>query len=193
VVRRATAALLGTVAGTALLVGAKYAAPPSAGAGSAIGGDVGETGVDPGTSASVDPSADSGAPSSGNPSNPGPAPSAGPTSTKASPGGKTTAPTATRTTAPVACKTVSGVGTTVVSPGEGTMVVTIKFCNGAITTSTGSLSKSNWNANTAAITEFNKQALQCTKTNLSPLSFSGATLTRNAYRTSLANALTKVP
>jgi hypothetical protein len=71
------------------------------------------------------------------------------------------------------------------------MTVTIKVCGGAISTAAGSLSQSNWSKNNAAIPALNTLAVQYYKTDLSRVHYAGATLTANAYRTSLKSAITK--
>ena len=186
--RRATAALIGTVAGTALLVGAKYAAPVPVGAGSAVGTDTGADPGDQGVDVSVSGSVD---PSGGAPVSPGAVPSAGPTSTKASPGRTTTAPTATKTTTPASCKTAAGAGETIANPGVGVVVVTVKVCNGVLTSASATLSKSNWEPqNTDAFVKLNSKAVQYYKTNLAAITVGGATRTSEAYVKSLLSAMT---
>ena len=185
--RRATAALIGTVAGTALLVGAKYAAPVPVGAGSAVGTDTGADPGDQGVDVSVSGSVD---PAGGAPVSPGAVPSAGPTSTKASPGRTTTAPTATKTTTPASCKTAAGAGATIANPGVGVVVVTVKVCNGVLTSASATLSESNWKPNAAAFVELNSKAVQYYKTNLAAITVGGATRTSEAYVKSLKSAMT---
>lgn len=202
--RRATAMLLGTVAGTALLVGAKYgtaATSNTANAGSAIGPQGGTASTDPnasptGTSPSSDPASAPAAPAG--------SAAAAPVATKSTAATrKTTAPAAPRTTTPAttqpaapttaapACSTASGVASTVVSPGVGAMTVTIKVCGGVVSSSTGALSQSNWSLNNQAIPQLNTLAVQYYKTDISKLHYSQATLTSNAYQASLKSALSK--
>jgi hypothetical protein len=69
--------------------------------------------------------------------------------------------------------------------------VTIKVCDGKLSTSTGTLSKSNWDANTAALTKLNSLAVQYYASDMSKITYTGATLTSNAYKASLSSALTK--
>jgi uncharacterized protein with FMN-binding domain len=79
----------------------------------------------------------------------------------------------------------------VASPGTGTVTVTIKVCNGAISSATSTLSQSNWPANTAALPALNSLTPQYYKTNISAIHYSGATLTSNAYQSSLRSAISK--
>lgn len=188
--RRATAAALGTLIGTALLVTTKYAAPSAnSGAGTAItAGDpvavdgvaVGSTplGASSGPAAAVDgPSGTPGAPAAAAPQPARTTPAGG--------GGATTA------APPPSCSTVSGSGQRVASPGTGTVTVTIKVCNGAISSATSTLSQSNWSANTAALPALNSLTPRYYKTNISAVHYSGATLTSNAYQSSLRSAISK--
>jgi hypothetical protein len=191
-VRRATAALLGTVTGTVLLVGLKYGS-----------GSTGHTTVDSST-ALADPSGASG---SGTP-DPGATGSAEPTGSAGVATGAPSAPAASRTApgrsaapskvasagppaSPPACTTVSGDPTNVSRPGIGAVTVTIKACGGTISTAAGSLSQSNWSRNTNAIPALNTLAVQYYKTNFAQIHYSGATLTSNAYQASLRSAMTK--
>jgi uncharacterized protein with FMN-binding domain len=196
-VRRATAALLGTVTGTVLLVGAKYGTSPAGtntGNTVAVGGPAtsdGAAGADPAASASASPV----------PAGPNAAPVPGGSATR--PAGGATTPAAGRTTtggtprttpaAPPApaCRTATGNAAGVASPGIGTVTVTIKVCNGAITTSSGSQSASNWNRNAQAVPALNTLAVQYYKTDFSKIHYSGATLTSNAYQSSLRSAMSK--
>ena len=196
--RRPAAALLGTLAGTVLLVGAKYgSAPPAATAGDSVASnDSGPT--DPGTT-DAGSALPSDAPA-------GPSGSAVPgTGTAPVPSGRTSAttaagratPTAGRTTggpppttAP-SCTTTTGSATNVASPGIGAITVTIKVCGGVLKTSTGAQSRSNWDTNTAAVPTLNTLAVKNYKTNFSAIHYSGATLTSTAYRASLRSAMTK--
>jgi hypothetical protein len=184
-VRRATAALLGTVVGTALLVGAKYATTPP---------------TDP-AAGPVEPAA-GGGPAAEDAPEGTTTPAAGPGPTKA--GGTPTAgprTTATRTAGPPppppttggtgSCTTVSGNPVNVSNPGTGAVTVTIKVCNGAITTASSSLSRSNWGRNSSALPALNSLTVQYYKTNISQIHYSGATLTSNAYQGSLRSAIGK--
>lgn len=190
--RRATAALLGTVTGTVLLVGLKYGTSSP-----------GHANVDSST-ALADPSG-SGTPDPGSATGPEPTGSVAPAGPAAT--GVPSAPPTTRTTpgrsaapskaasagppAPPACTTVTGDPVNVSRPGIGAVTVTIKACDGSISTAAGSLSQSNWNRNTNAIPALNTMAVQYYKTNFSQIHYSGATLTSNAYQASLRSAMTK--
>lgn len=121
-----------------------------------------------------------------------------PPSTTATPTGSATAtPTGSATATPTgsataACSTQAGAATTVASPGIGNVTVTIKVCGGALDSASAAISQSNWEPqNTNAFTALNQLAVQYYKTDMSKITFSGATLTSNAYRTSLQSALTK--
>lgn len=191
--RRATAALLGTVTGTVLLVGLKYGS-----------GSAGHTTVDSST-ALADPSgaSGSGTPDPGATGSAEPTGSAGPVATGAPAAsrtapGRSAAPSKVASAgppvpppAPPACTTVSGDPANVSRPGVGAVTVTIKACDGSISTAAGSLSQSNWNRNTNAIPALNTMAVQYYKTNFSQIHYSGATLTSNAYQASLRSAMTK--
>ena len=187
--RRATAAALGTLIGTALLVTTKYAAPSAgSGAGTAVtaGDPVAVDGVAVGSAPASGPAAVVPGPS-GTPGAPVSAAPTGAVRTTAA------APQPARTTAapPPSCSTVSGSGQRVASPGTGTVTVTIKVCNGAISSATSTLSQSNWSNNTAALPALNSLTPQYYKTNISAIHYSGATLTSNAYQSSLRSAISK--
>jgi hypothetical protein len=199
--RRATAAALGTLIGTALLVTTKYAAPSATagGAGTAItaGDPVAVDGVAVG---SAPPGASSGPAAavpgaSGTPAAPGAAPTGAARTTAAAAQPTRTTPAggggATTAAPPPSCSTVSGSGQRVASPGTGTVTVTIKVCNGAISSATSTLSQSNWSNNTAALPALNSLTPQYYKTNISAIHYSGATLTSNAYQSSLRSAISK--
>jgi len=186
-VRRATAALLGTVVGTTLLVGAKYASTPPAAP----------------VSAPVDPLADgapadpTGGPDAG--SAPATAPGTGPSGGAPPTAGPRTPPSAgARTTASPpppppggSCSTVTGNAANVARPGTGAVTVTIKVCGGSVSTAHGTLSRSNWGRNSAALPALDGMAVRYYKTDISQLHYSGATLTGNAYQASLRSALGK--
>lgn len=89
------------------------------------------------------------------------------------------------------CTTAAGAASNVESPGVGAVTVTIKVCNGQLTSSTGSISQSNWSANTAAFPALDTLAVQYYKTDVTKIHHSGATLTSKAYQASLKSALTK--
>jgi uncharacterized protein with FMN-binding domain len=180
--RRAIVALLGTVAGTVLMVGAKFGTPVST--------NTAEAQADPATGASApggettDPSASPTVEVSG---------STVPTTAGPGTPGTTTAPAPPQTTthAP-SCKTVSGNPASLKSPGVGAMTVTIKVCDGALSTSSGALSRSNWEpTNKQAMPVLNSLVVKYYKTDLSQIHYSNATLTSNAYQTSLKSALGK--
>jgi hypothetical protein len=196
-VRRATAALLGTVTGTVLLVGLKYGtgsvghanvdssttlAEPSGGA------------SDPGVAGSAEPTGAPGGASTGAPAISG-VPSA-PPATRAAPG-HSAAPSKAASAGPPpppatpACTTVAGDPSNVSRPGIGAVTVTIKVCGGTISTASGALSQSNWSRNTNAIPALNTMAVQYYKTNFAQIHYSGATLTSNAYQASLRSAMTR--
>jgi hypothetical protein len=200
--RRATAAALGTLIGTTLLVAAKYGAP-SATAGTATAISAGDPAAAAGgvAAGSAPPDALSSSAAaavpgpSGTPAAPGAAPSgaarttAPPQPARTTPaggGGATTAPPP-----PPSCSTVSGNGQNVASPGIGTVTVTIKVCNGAISSASSTQSQSNWSNNTAALPALNSLTPQYYKTNISAIHYSGATLTSAAYQTSLRSAMSK--
>lgn len=194
--RRATAATLGTLIGTALLVTTKYAAPSAtAGAVGAItaGDPVAVDGVAVGSAppgASSGPAAAVPGPSgtAAAPASAAPTGAAAPQPARTTPAGGGGATTAAP---PPSCSTVSGSGQRVASPGTGTVTVTIKVCNGAISSATSTLSQSNWSNNTAALPALNSLTPQYYKTNISAIHYSGATLTSNAYQTSLRSAISK--
>jgi len=199
--RRATAAALGTLIGTALLVTTKYAAPSAnSGAGTAItaGDPVAVDGVAVGSTplgassgpaaAAPGPSGTPGAPAAAAPTGAARTTAAAPQPARTTPAGGGGATTAAP---PPSCSTVSGSGQRVASPGTGTVTVTIKVCNGAISSATSTLSQSNWSNNTAALPALNSLTPQYYKTNISAIHYSGATLTSNAYQSSLRSAISK--
>jgi len=199
--RRATAAALGTVIGTALLVVTRYTAPAGADAAGAIsagdpvavdavaagGASSAPAGAVPGTVPGTDPG------SSAAPGQPAAAPTgavrttAAPSPTRAAPatggGAAATTPAAAAT-----CSTASG-SKKVASPGIGTVTVTIKVCGGTVSSASSSLSQSNWSNNTAALPALNSLTPKYYKTNISAIHYSGATLTSNAYQTALQAAV----
>jgi hypothetical protein len=198
--RRATAAALGTLIGTALLVTTKYAAPSAdSGAGTAVtaGDPVAVDGVAVGSAPVGASSGPAAVPGPGG--TPGASAAAAPTgaarTTAAAPQPARTTPAggaaATTAAPPPSCSTVSGSGQRVSSPGTGTVTVTVKVCNGAISSATSTLSQSNWSNNTAALPALNSLTPQYYKTNISAIHYSGATLTSNAYQSSLRSAMSK--
>ncbi|MFG2041778.1 hypothetical protein [Dactylosporangium sp. NPDC048998] len=185
--RRPAAALLGTLAGTVLLVGAKYGSTsPPADTGAVASSD------DAAGAPASDPAAvldASGAPTA----SAAPAPSALGTTQGAAPGtpgaGRTTNAPAPTTAA--ACTTASGGAAQIASPGVGTVTVTIQVCGGALKTASAVQSKSNWDRNTAAIPALNSLAVTNYKTNFAAIHYSRATLTSQAYQASLRSAMSK--
>lgn len=115
-----------------------------------------------------------------------------PTATATSEPTATATATATATpTATSSCTTATGDAATIVSPGAGTVTVTIKVCDGVLTTSTGTVANGNWDANTPALASLDTLAVQYYASDMSKLTYSGATLTSNSYQTSLQSALSK--
>lgn len=201
--RRPAAALLGTLAGTVLLVGAKYGASPATNAGDTVAaGDAGAVGsAGAGAGLPGDPSAAPAGSTSAaaqNPGAPGPSglpgknPTTGPTPGPGNPTpGRTTAgpPAVTTTAAAPTCATKSGPASAVSSPGVGTITVTIQVCGGVLKTATAVQSRSNWDKNAAAVPALNSLAVANYKTNFSAIHYSGATLTSKAYQASLRSAM----
>ena len=194
--RKAKAAIIGSIAGTAMVTGVWFAFPASAhetNAQSQAG--------NPCPSGNTTNARQQGRNSRCAGSGVAPSGSAAPTasSTAAPTQSATTAPTATATAtaAPTSssstssCTTATGSAATIVSPGVGTVTVTIKVCDGVLSTSTGVISQSNWNANTAALASLNTLAVQYYASDMSKITYSGATLTANAYQSSLESALSK--
>jgi len=180
-VRRATAAILGTVVGTTLVVGAKYATRPVSVTADPVAGE--PAGADPASGTEPSGPGAQAAPSTTGAAKPGAAPTTG---RPAPPGvARTTAPPSTN------CSTVTGAAKAVSSPGVGSVTVTIKVCNGAITSASGSLSRSNWGRNSQAIPSLNSMAVKYYKTDISKIHYSGATLTSNAYQNSLRAAMSQ--
>jgi hypothetical protein len=198
-VRRATAALLGTVTGTVLLVGLKYGGSSAHHANvdspAALADPFGAGPADPGTAGSADPTG-SAPTGSAQPTGPAAAVTGAPSvppATHAGPG-RSTIPSKAASAgppAPPACTTAAGDAVAVSRPGVGAVTVTIKACGGAISTATGSLSQSNWNRNTNAVPALNALAVQYYRTDFAQIHYSGATLTSNAYQASLRSAMTR--
>jgi hypothetical protein len=195
--RRATAAALGTLIGTALLVTTKYAAPSATAAGATAVSAGDPVAVDAATAGSAPPGASAAVPGpSGTPGPAGAAPTGAARTTAAAPQPARTTPAAggggaTTAAPPPSCSTISGSGQRVASPGVGTVTVTIKVCNGAISSASSTLSQSNWSNNNAALPALNSLTPQYYKTNISAIHYSGATLTSNAYQSSLRSAMSK--
>jgi hypothetical protein len=195
-VRRATAALLGTVTGTVPLVGLKYGTSPghtNVDSSAALADPSGAGAADPGGTGPTEPTR---GPSDGPSGSAAPAatavPSAPPAS-RATPGHSTTPSRAASAgpPAPPACVTVAGDAAAVSRPGIGAVTVTIKACGDAVSTATGALSQSNWSRNTNAIPALNTLAVRYYRTNFAQIHYSGATLTSNAYQTSLRSAMAR--
>jgi uncharacterized protein with FMN-binding domain len=185
-VRRAAAAVIGTVAGTTLLIAAKLGVhPPDA--------DLADNGTatvtDPGAPATgVGGSAGVPAPASG-----GTVPSAGPSRAAGSP---TTAPATTaaapRTTAPSTAGglhngTFSGTGE---KERYGTITVTITVSGGRITDASatcGGCSGESQSISGNAFTKLRQEALQAQSASIATVG--GATFTSGAYKTSLQAAI----
>jgi len=201
-VRRPAAALLGTLAGTVLLVGAKYGqASPATNAGDTVAAsDAGSPGspgnpVSPGAGLPGNASAGTVAQTPGaapGPSGKSSTVGAPPGPGNPTPGRSTGGPAATTTTAAApTCTTKSGSASAISSPGVGTVTVSIQVCGGVLKTATAAQSRSNWDKNTAALPALNSLTVANYKTNFSAIHYSGATLTSKAYQTSLRSAMTQ--
>jgi uncharacterized protein with FMN-binding domain len=189
-VRRAALALLGTAVGTSLLVGAKLGTP--------VRNTAGQVTTDPGAGAPGDPS---GAPV-GDPAAPAPTGSAGPNrtapsapagrSTRPTPAGGTRTQTAPKPPAPAGLKsgTYTGNG---VSHEYGTVQVTITVSGGVVTKASATYPtdrSTSRSINNGAVPTLNSRAVAA-KTSSSISTVSGATLTSDAYKSSLQSALDK--
>jgi uncharacterized protein with FMN-binding domain len=169
-VRRAAAALLGTLAGTALIVGMRYATaqpdakPPET---PAVDG-TGAGRADENAGEDTDEDAASGAAGAPAPTNP---------ATWAPPAGST-----------AACTNVAGEASRIAAPGTGTVSVTIQVCARVLKTASAAQSRSNWEANAAALPALNALAVKNYKTDFAAIHYSGATLTSRAYQASLRSA-----
>jgi uncharacterized protein with FMN-binding domain len=202
--RRAAATLIGTLAGTALLVGAKFgahtpgdAAALTAGAVTVNGGPA--AGTDDGPSATASTAA-SGPPSggpSGTPAASG-APGTVPTPGRTAPGSvPTTAAGAPKTTGPAAPPpTTAGSGlkngsyTASASEKYGTVTLTITISGGKLTNASASYAASSSESQQISANAFPKlrqEALAAQSANIA--SVSGATYTSSAYKSSLQAAL----
>jgi uncharacterized protein with FMN-binding domain len=191
-VRRTAAAIIGTLAGTALLVGAKLGTPAPPADTDLTAGTVTDGGVPAG-----DPGAPpaSGAPVSGQPAPGQPAQSGAP----GSPGASAPAsPGATRTTAPAATPTAgsggglaSGTFTgTGVKEHYGTITVTITTSGGKITgvsATCGGCNSESQSISSNAFTKLRQEVLSAQSASVATVS--GATYTSGAYRTSLQAAI----
>ena len=198
--RRPAAALLGTVVGTVLLVGAKYGTAPSASeaSNSVAAGDTGPGGPGPsdGAGPGGDPSTGPAAPGPGggvtdqSPTAPGRPATSKPAVGHSTPAtGQTTRPPANPPAS--TCATDTGTASRVSSPGVGSITVSIRVCGGSVTSATSSQTRSNWDANSSALPALNSLAVRYYKTDISKIHYSGATLTSNAYQASLRSALSQ--
>lgn len=191
--RRAAAAVIGTVAGTTLLIAAKVGTHPP---------DAGLTGHD--TSALVGGSGAPGAPAGGDDGHDdgGPVPassSAGPVQTQ--PGAAQSRPAGTPATTAAAPRTTppttAGTGLrngsftgTGVNERYGTITVTITVSGGRVTDASatcGGCSGQSQSISTGAFTRLRQEALAAQSANIATIS--GATYTSGAYKTSLSAAL----
>lgn len=126
-------------------------------------------------------------------------PSPGPSGAPApSPSSSAPAPAPSPTGAPApspaaTCSNYTGSTiSTVPSPANGTVTVTITVCGGVITSASAvQVDNSGYSPNTAAIKTLNSLVPANYKTNTSAIHVSGATLTSNAYVASLQSARTK--
>lgn len=188
--RRAAAAVLGTIFGTTLLVGAKVGTRPQ--------GDLDQVVAAPPANSTPDTPAPSGAPTTSGPPTAIPSRSKGPPAATAT---KTTsAPTPTRSSVPRSAappKAGSGLlaGTfigTAVSHEYGTVKVTITVSGGRMTDATASYTASTQvskKINADAMPKLRSEALAAQSANIDTVS--GATYTSGAYRSSLQAALDK--
>jgi uncharacterized protein with FMN-binding domain len=187
--RRGALAVIGTVAGTALLVGAKLGTPapadpnaaaldaagggPSGDAGSGPPGPAGAPGSASGGSApDAGPSARSGAPTPGGTAKPGPAP---PPTTPAAGGG---------------LKNGNFTGAGAAAKNYEVVTVTITVSSGKITVATGSCGNASGESRSicqGALPKLQQEALSAQNARIATVS--GATYTSNAYRSSLQSAL----
>ncbi len=204
--RRATSAVLGTIAGTALLIGARMGTHPagqnttivSGGEDTSAGGAPGTDGV-PGTDGATGPD---GAPGPGGTASARPGasgsarPTPGPSGTKVT-GGPTPTGAPTTTTAPpppppggLKNGSFTGAGTT---DKFGTVSVTIPVSGGQVTNLSATYSSSSENISHIngknAPTVLRQEALTAQSSNIAKVS--GATYYSNSYKSSLQSALTK--
>lgn len=175
-VRRKTTAVVGGLAGSALIIGMRLAIPASASEGPAAA----EPLVTPTTSP----------PPSCCPT-PSPTASLTPTATRKPPTATPKTPTGGPTTPPARCETFTGDAATITRPGVGAVTVTLAFCDKVLVRATSTQTQSNWAANARALKAMDTLTLAHYATNLSMIHFSGATLTSRAYQTSLKSALAK--
>jgi uncharacterized protein with FMN-binding domain len=186
-VRRAVAAVIGTVAGTTLLVAAKLGVHPPA-ADLAAGGD---TSVVAGAADPASRPAGDDPETEGTPSAAGTA-AAAPTTAPPRTGAPTTAPPRTTAPSPTAgtgLRNGSFTGTGV-KERYGTITVTVSVSGGRITDASGACGGCNGESqsiSSGAFTRLRQEALQAQSASIATVS--GATYTSTAYKSSLQAAL----
>lgn len=158
---KTTAAIVGGLAGSALIVGMRLAVPASA-----VEYPAGEPQATP----SMPPS-----PVACCPTSPP----------------VTLPPTVAPTPTTGICKTVTGDPVKIAKPGIGAVTVALSFCDGVLVTAASSQTQSNWRANPQALKAMDTLAVKYHATDISMIHFSGATLTSKAYQASLKSALAK--
>jgi hypothetical protein len=190
VVRRATAAFLGTLAGTALLVGGKMATGSPATTATSAGTPMEDPAAGDGAGTAT-PALTPAAKPSARPSAKAPAKPAASATGGTAP--KPAATTKTTAAAPVTCRTATGSAAGIVSPGQGTVTVTVKVCGGKISSASSVMSGYNYTSNNdAAHPKLDSLAVTYGMTNISKVYVGGVTLTSHAYQTSLKSALAKI-
>jgi uncharacterized protein with FMN-binding domain len=187
--RRSVLALIGTVAGTALLVGAKLGTPPP-GDPNAVAMDAAGPG-DPGTDQSGISASGAAAPSA---SGPGASAATGTAGQSAGPAptgaGRATAPAPSPAAGGLKNGTFTGAGAA--ARNYETVTVTITVSGGKITVATGSCGNASGESRSICQNAVPKlQQATLTKQSASISTVSGATYTSNAYKTSLQSALDK--
>ena len=186
--RRASAAIIGTLAGTALLVGAKLGTPSHAADPDLTAGNVADgTAADPGSPAA----APAGSALPGQPAASGqPTPNgSGAAPTPAAPGATKTTAAAPPPTAAAGLKsgTFTGSG---VQERYGTITVTITTSGGKITNlsaTCGGCNSTSQSISSNAFTKLRSEALSAQSASVATVS--GATYTSGAYKTSLQAAI----
>jgi len=172
--RRSVLAIIGTVAGTALMVGAKLGTPPP--------GDPDAAALDAPGAASPD---DASAPPAGDTPSTSPAPS----TTAAAPKQSRPAPPPT-TPAAGGLKTGTFTGAGAAAKRYETVTVTITVSGGKVTVSTGSCGSASGESKTicqGAMPKLQQETLSAQNAKIATVS--GATYTGTAYKTSLQSAL----
>jgi uncharacterized protein with FMN-binding domain len=188
--RRATAAVLGTIFGTALLVGAKVGTRPPDDPDQVVAAPPGDS--TPDTPAVSDSPAVSGSPNPTPSRSSGPSPA--PTAVKTTSAPALTRPAAPRSSAPaktggLGLRTGTFAGTAV-SHKYGTVRVTITVSSGRMTNAAATYTASSQlseRINADAIPKLRSEALVAQSANIATVS--GATYTSGAYRSSLQAAL----